>query len=58
MKCVNCDSNAHFTVADPGVNAISFCNNCLPKELSERAKAGHFKLDTPKSEKKTDEPVI
>jgi hypothetical protein len=44
MKCVNCDNSAAYTVAEPGVNPVEYCNNCLPKHLQVRAKAGHFPL--------------
>lgn len=52
MKCFNCENKADFRVADPGVNVVDYCNSCLPKHLSERAKAGHFPL--PKEEKKAE----
>jgi hypothetical protein len=58
MKCCNCATKAAFSVADPGVNPLDYCNSCLPKHLQERAKAGHFplakpeKVETPKEEPK------
>jgi hypothetical protein len=47
MKCCNCDTKAAYSVADPGVNPLDYCNSCLPKHLKERAKAGHFPLAKP-----------
>lgn len=51
MTCCNCTTKAAYTVADPGVNPLDYCNACLPKHLQVRAKAGHFPLA--KSEKVT-----
>ena len=57
MKCFNCNTKAVYTVADPGVNPVDYCNSCLPKELQERAKAGHFTLVKPeKVEPPKEEP--
>lgn len=65
MKCANCDKTADHLVADPGVNPVHYCNNCLPKHLVERARAGQFKIAAPeKAEKKSskaepkEEPVV
>ena len=55
MTCCNCDTKAAYSVADPGVNPLDYCNSHLPKHLQERAKAGHFplakseKVETPKA---------
>lgn len=51
MKCANCDNAAVYNVADPGVNPVDYCNNCLPKHLADRARAGQFKTYTEKAEK-------
>ena len=51
MNCFNCDTKAAYTVADPGVNPVDYCNACLPKHLKERAKAGHFPLAKPAKSK-------
>ena len=51
MKCVNCDEQAAYAVAEPGVNPVEYCNNCLPKHLQTRARAGHFPLPKPVVEK-------
>jgi len=55
IKCANCDNNADYTTADPGVNAVNYCAACLPAWLRTRASAGHFPLvePTPKTEEKT-----
>lgn len=68
IKCANCDADALYTCADPGVNPVNYCGNCLPHWLQDRAKAGHFPLVTPvvekvekSSKKKTavvEEPVV
>jgi hypothetical protein len=47
MKCDNCSNEAQYTHADPGVNAVHYCRNCLPEWLHERAHAGHFPLVKP-----------
>lgn len=56
VKCDNCDKNAEYTCADPGVNPVNYCSECLPKWLRDRAALGHFPLVTavekPKSSKK------
>ena len=44
VKCDNCDNDATYTCADPGVNPINYCQQCLPLWLQERADAGHFPL--------------
>ena len=44
MKCANCSNEASYTNADPGVNPVNYCTNCLPHWLQERAQAGHFPL--------------
>jgi hypothetical protein len=44
IKCANCPTDAVYTVADPGANPVSFCINCLPKWLRDRALLGHFPL--------------
>ena len=62
MTCCNCKNKAVYTVADPGVNPLDYCNNCLPKHLQARAKAGQFaiakpaKVETPKAEAPKEEP--
>jgi hypothetical protein len=58
IKCINCDKEAIYTCADPGVNPINYCAECLPTWQRERASLGHFPLIVPpsaKSKKKKDE---
>ena len=61
VKCDNCGSDASYTNADPGVNPVNYCHDCLPSWLRDRAAAGHFplveKLDAPKPSKKAAEPT-
>lgn len=59
IKCDNCEKEAAYTCADPGVNPVNYCSDCLPVWLQERASAGHFPLveavgeeSTPTSKKK------
>lgn len=47
MKCANCNNEAQYTQADPGVNAVNYCRNCLPPWLHDRAELGHFPLVEP-----------
>lgn len=51
IKCANCEAEAVYTVADPGVNPVDYCGNCLPNWLQDRANANHFPLVTPVTEK-------
>jgi len=44
IKCDNCDNGAEYTNADPGVNPVNYCAQCLPSWLQQRAEAGHFPL--------------
>ena len=44
VKCDNCESNALYTCADPGVNPVNYCGLCLPRWLKSRADAGQFPL--------------
>jgi copper oxidase (laccase) domain-containing protein len=44
IKCDNCEKDAVYTCADPGVNPINYCADCLPVWLQQRASAGHFPL--------------
>ena len=44
IKCDNCDRDAIYTCADPGVNPVNYCGPCLPHWLQERANSGHFPL--------------
>jgi hypothetical protein len=44
LKCNNCDKEAVYTCADPGLSPINYCANCLPVWLHSRAEAGHFPL--------------
>lgn len=58
--CDNCQRDAVYTCADPGVNPVNYCHNCLPSWLHERAQAGHFPLVEiieEKPSKKKDAPV-
>ena len=51
VKCDNCSNDASYTSADPGVNPVNYCTECLPYWLQERALAGHFPLGVPTDEK-------
>lgn len=51
ITCANCKDEAIYTVADPGVNPVNYCSNCLPSWLQDRAKANHFPLVKPVVEK-------
>lgn len=44
IKCDNCGNDAAYTCADPGVNPVNYCTDCLPVWLQQRAAAGHFPL--------------
>jgi hypothetical protein len=46
VKCANCENNAIYTCADPGVNPVNYCADCLPHWLYKRAELGHFPLVT------------
>lgn len=50
VRCDNCFGIAAYTCADPGVNPVNYCTNCLPVWLQERAQAGHFPLVEPLSD--------
>ena len=54
VKCDNCEHPASYTQADPGVNAVNYCQKCLPLWLHNRALAGHFPLVEPVAAK----PVV
>ena len=43
-RCDNCFENAAYTCADPGVNPVNYCENCIPMWMRERAEDGHFPL--------------
>ena len=42
VKCDNCGSDASYTNADPGVNPVNYCHDCLPSWLRDRAAAGQI----------------
>jgi hypothetical protein len=42
--CDNCSKEAAYTCADPGVNPVNYCVDCLPVWLQAQAEAGHFPL--------------
>jgi hypothetical protein len=44
LRCNNCGELAAYTCADPGLNPVNYCANCLPVWLQERANAGSFPL--------------
>jgi len=44
IKCDNCSKDAAYTCADPGLNPINYCVDCLPVWLKGRAEAGSFPL--------------
>ena len=53
IKCDNCEKDAAYTCADPGVNPANYCTDCLPVWLQQRASAGHFPLaEEPTTKKK------
>lgn len=72
VKCDNCEKDALYTCADPGVNPVNYCAQCLPHWLQQRADSGHFPLvemleekpakkkaakeEEPKEEPKEEEP--
>jgi hypothetical protein len=51
IKCANCEADAIYTCADPGVNPVDYCGNCLPVWLQDRADSNHFPLVVPAAEK-------
>lgn len=53
IRCDNCFGIAAYTCADPGVNPVNYCENCLPVWLQDRASAGHFPLVQPETEETT-----
>lgn len=61
VRCDNCFGIAAYTCADPGVNPVNYCTDCLPVWLQERAHAGQFPLVQPIVEEapaeETDEAV-
>ena len=63
IKCDNCETNATYTCADPGVNPVNYCTECLPTWLRDRASQGDFPLVEAIEEKsskkaKAAEPVV
>jgi hypothetical protein len=44
VTCDNCELDALYTCADPGVNPVNYCGACLPTWLQDRADSGHFPL--------------
>jgi hypothetical protein len=52
IQCANCKNDAYYTIADPGINSVSYCNKCLPKHLLQRANRGDFKIKEKKKESK------
>jgi hypothetical protein len=62
IKCFNCPTDAIYTIADSGANPVSYCVNCLPIWLRDRAIAGAFPLlgaekETSKPSKKKEAPA-
>lgn len=53
IKCANCEKEAVYTCADPGVNPVNYCATCLPTWLHIRAELGHFPLNVPPSATKS-----
>ena len=49
-RCDNCFELAAYTCADPGLNPVNYCENCIPVWMRERAESGHFPLVQPVSE--------
>lgn len=47
VRCDICFEEAAYTCADPGVNPINYCNDCIPVWIRNRADAGEFPLITP-----------
>ena len=64
IKCANCENDAIYTCADPGVDPVNYCRSCLPPWLEVRAGEGHFPLMTLVPEKTSkkkavvEEPVV
>ena len=50
IKCDNCAKNASYTCADPGVNPINYCTDCLPVWLQQRAAAEETPTEEPPAE--------
>jgi hypothetical protein len=46
-----------YTVNDPGLSVINYCNTCLPSSLWTRAQSGQLNLVTPPSSKKASAPT-
>lgn len=44
ITCDNCNNEAAYTCADPGLSPINYCTDCLPVWLHNRAEAGHFPM--------------
>ncbi len=57
VKCDNCEKEALYTCADPGVNPVNYCNSCLPIWLRDRAEAGHFNMKKEEAPVKEEKPV-
>ena len=43
-KCANCATDAAYTLADPGVNPLDYCGECLPPSFRLRAAEGYLPL--------------
>jgi hypothetical protein len=56
MKCSNCPSSALYTVDEPGISAVFYCRQCLPKHLYSRADAGQLDLPKAPTQTKSKEP--
>ena len=52
IKCENCEKDAIYTSADPGVNPVNYCGLCLPSWLQPRAIAGQLPLANQEPSKK------
>jgi hypothetical protein len=56
IKCANCPEEAHYTVSQPGVNAIDYCNKHMPSHLKALAVAGRYPLRKEATKKKKAAP--
>jgi hypothetical protein len=56
IKCANCTEEAHYTVSQPGVNSVDYCNKHVPLHLKPLAAAGRYPLRKEATKKKKASP--
>ena len=44
LKCANCDNPAGYSLVDPGVNPVDYCDSCIPEPFRARAGRGEMTL--------------